>query len=140
MEKIFKAIQVGIMTIGGSLGYILGGLDGLLYALLVFITIDYLTGVMVAISQKKLSSEVGFTGIAKKVFILILVGVANIIDVKILGTGSAVRTATILFYCSNEGISILENAINLGLKVPKKLKDILIQINSEGDEDEISSK
>ncbi|MDF2820173.1 MAG: holin [Clostridiales bacterium] len=131
MDKIIKLLQGGAVAIGGALGYILGGFDGLLWALLAFVILDYVTGVLVAIARKELSSEIGFIGISKKVFIFILVAIANIIDVNILGTGSAVRTATILFYCSNEGISILENAINLGLKVPKKLRDILIQINND---------
>jgi toxin secretion/phage lysis holin len=136
MDKIIKAIPSVFATIGGGIGYFVGGLDGLLYALIVFVTIDYITGVLVAILHKNLSSQIGFRGIAKKVSIFILVGMANVVDTKIIGSGSAIRSAVILFYCSNEGISILENAVELGLKVPKKLKDILIQINKD-DADEI---
>ena len=95
---------------GGWLGYFLGSCDGLVVALVVFVVADYLTGVMCAISEKKLSSEVGFRGICRKVLICILVGIANILDVQVIGAGSVLRTAIIFFYISNEGISLLENA------------------------------
>ena len=125
-------IQTVIAAVGGFLGWFLGGLDGFLYALVAFVVIDYLTGVMVAIHNKELSSEVGFRGIAKKVLIFALVGIGNIIDVNILQDGSAIRTAVIFFYLSNEGISILENATVLGLPIPQKLKDILEQLQKRG--------
>ena len=99
-----------------------------LYALIVFVVADYITGVLCAINDKKLSSEVGFKGIAKKVLIFVLVGIGNIIDVSILKEGSAIRTAVIFFYLSNEGISILENSAHLGLPIPKALKLSLIHI------------
>ncbi len=121
---------------GGLLGFIFGGMDGILYALLAFIIIDYISGCLVAISKKELSSEIGFKGISKKIIIMALVGVANIVDLQILGQGSALRTATIFFYIANEGISILENAGQLGLPLPKKLVGILKQINTEEDNDD----
>ena len=132
MKNIFQTI---LTAIGGFLGWFFGGLDGFLYALLAFVCIDYLTGVMVAIANKTVSSEVGFKGIFKKVLIFILVGVANIIDVNVLQSGSAIRTAVIFFYLSNEGFSILENAAALGLPIPNKLKDILEQIRQKDNPD-----
>ena len=108
--------------LGGWVGYFVGGCDGLLYALLAFVVIDYITGVMCAIADRKLSSEVGFKGIAKKVLIFLLVGIANILDVNVVGTGSVLRTAVIFFYISNEGVSLLENAAHLGLPVPDMLR------------------
>ena len=120
-------------AIGGWLGYFLGGCDGLLIALVVFVAVDYVTGVMCAISDKKLSSEVGFKGICRKVLIFLLVGIANILDVQVIGTGSVLRTAVIFFYLSNEGVSLLENAAHLGLPVPEKMKEILEQLHDRAE-------
>ena len=110
--------------------------DGLLYALIAFVVIDYLTGIMCAISDHTLSSEVGFRGICRKVLIFLLVGIANVLDIHVLGNGSVLRTAVIFFYISNEGVSLLENAAHLGLPVPEKVKDVLEQLHgrAEGDE------
>lgn len=135
MKELIESINVGFAAIGGFLGWLFGGLDGFLYALIVFVIVDYFTGVMAACVQKRLSSEIGFRGIAKKVAIFMLVAVANIIDVDIIKTGNTVRTAVIFFYLSNEGISILENAALIGLPIPQKLKTVLLQINKEDDED-----
>lgn len=121
-------LQTVFTAIGGFLGWFLGGFDGFLYALVAFVCIDYITGVLVAICRKEVSSEVGFRGIFKKVLIFALVGVANIVDINILQNGNAVRTAVIFFYLSNEGFSILENTAALELPIPKKLKDILEQL------------
>jgi len=132
MKDIINTIQIAIAALGGYLGYFLGGLDGFLYALIAFIVIDYLTGIMVAVLEKKLSSEVGFRGIFKKVLIFSLVAVAHIIDAELIRTGSAIRTAVIFFYLSNEGISILENTAKIGLPIPVKLKTVLEQLNKEG--------
>ena len=118
-------------SIGGVLGVFLGGMDGLIYALLAFSVIDYVTGIMCAIDKKELSSSVGFKGIARKIIIFSLVGVANILDVYILGHVGVLRAAVIFFYLSNEGISILENTSKLGLPVPEKLQNILQQLNKE---------
>ena len=138
MKEFWNMVQLVFTAIGGWLGYFLGGCDGLIIALVVFVAVDYLTGILCAIADKSLSSEVGFKGIAKKVVIFMLVGVANILDVEVIGTGSVLRTAVIFFYLSNEGISLLENATHLGLPVPKKLKDVLEQIHdrSEKEDDE----
>ena len=127
-------------AIGGWLGYFLGGCDGLLIALVVFVAVDYVTGVMCAISDKKLSSEVGFKGICRKVLIFLLVGIANILDVQVIGTGSVLRTAVIFFYLSNEGVSLLENAAHLGLPVPEKMKDILAQLHDRAENTESEGK
>lgn len=120
-----------ISSIGGILGVFLGGMDGLIYALLAFSVIDYVTGIMCAIGKKELSSSVGFKGIARKIIIFSLVGVANILDVYILGHVGVLRAAVIFFYLSNEGISILENTSKLGLPIPEKLQNILQQLNKE---------
>ena len=134
MKNIINTIQLIFTAIGGYLGYILGGLDGFLYALIIFVVIDYITGLMAAIVERKLSSEIGFRGIFKKVLIFLLVAVGNIIDNNLIGTGGAVRTAVIFFYISNEGISIIENSTRIGLPIPEKLKNVLEQLhNKEGD-------
>lgn len=129
MKELWNTFQAVIAALGGWLGYFLGGCDGLLYALIVFVVLDYITGVLCVIADRRLSSAVGFKGICRKVLIFALVGVANILDVHVIGTGCVVRTATIFFYISNEGVSILENAANLGLPVPKKVKEVLKQLH-----------
>ena len=141
MKEFWNTIQLVFEAIGGWLGYFLGGCDGLLIALVVFVVVDYLTGVMCAIADHKLSSAVGFkgicrkvlifllVGIAKKVCIFVLVGIANILDVQVIRSGSVLRTAVIFFYISNEGVSLVENAAHLGLPVPDKLKDVLEQLH-----------
>ena len=135
MKELWNTFQAVIAALGGWLGYFLGGCDGLLYALIVFVVLDYITGVLCAIADRRLSSAVGFKGICRKVLIFALVGIANILDVHVIGTGCVVRTATIFFYISNEGVTILENAANLGLPVPKKVKEVLKQLH-EGAESE----
>lgn len=135
MREIWSWTQIGLTAVGGFLGWFLGGVDGFLYALVAFIATDYITGVMCAIVERVLSSEIGYRGIFKKVLIFALVGVAHIIDQNIIGDGSAIRTAVIFFYLSNEGISIIENATRLGLPIPEKLRDILEQLKDGGDKD-----
>lgn len=115
---------------GGFIGWFLGGNDGFIYALLAFVVIDYITGIMCAIADKELSSEVGFKGICKKVLIFALVGIGNLLDIYILGQAGILRNVVIFFYLSNEGVSILENASHLGLPVPEKLKEILKQLHN----------
>lgn len=134
MKAIWNWVQAALTAIGGFLGWFLGGLDGFLYALIAFVVIDYLTGVMCAIADKKLSSEIGAKGIFKKVLIFVLVGVGHIIDSQVLGDGGAIRTAVIFFYLSNEGVSLLENAAHIGLPIPEKLKSILEQLHDRDDE------
>jgi toxin secretion/phage lysis holin len=131
MKNAINTIQIALSAFGGWLGWVLGGWDGFLYALITFVVIDYLTGVMLAILEKRLSSEVGARGIFKKVLIFALVAVGHIIDAQVITNGSAVRTAVIFFYLSNEGISILENAAKIGLPIPGKLKLVLEQLNRE---------
>ena len=136
MKEFWMTIQVVFAGIGGWLGWFLGGCDGLLYALLAFVVIDYITGIMCAVVDKKLSSEVGFKGIFKKVLIFALVGMGHILDTRIIGAGSVLRTAVIFFYLSNEGVSLLENAAYLGLPVPQKLKSVLEQLHDRSEKED----
>ena len=133
IDIIWAKIQIAITALCGWLGYFLGGMDGLLIALLVFVILDYLTGIMRAIADHELSSAVGFKGICRKVLIFALVGVGHVLDTHVVGTGSALRSAVICFYLSNEGVSLLENASHLGLPVPEKLKEILSQLHNRQD-------
>lgn len=136
MKEFWNTIQLIFAGIGGWLGYFLGGCDGLLYALIAFVVIDYITGVMCAIANQTLSSEVGFKGICRKVLIFLLVGIANILDIHVIGSGSVLRTAVIFFYISNEGVSLLENAAHLGLPVPEKIKTVLEQLHDRSTKEE----
>lgn len=133
MKEFWNTVQLIFTAVGGWLGWFLGGCDGLLYALLVFVTLDYITGIMCAIADHKLSSEVGFKGICRKVLIFALVGIGHVIDAQIIGTGSVLRTAVIFFYLSNEGVSLVENAAHLGLPVPEKLKAVLEQLHDRAE-------
>ena len=139
MKEFWNTVQFVFTAVGGWLGYFLGGCDGLIYALLAFVVIDYLTGVMCAVSDRKLSSAVGFRGICRKVLIFLLVGIANILDVQVIGTGSVLRTAVVFFYLSNEGVSLLENASHLGLPVPEKIKEVLEQLHDRSDKEFITA-
>ncbi|WP_035287961.1 phage holin family protein [Clostridium sp. KNHs214] len=136
MKDVLNVIQMIITAIGGYLGWLLGGVDGFLYALIAFVTIDYVTGIMLAILQRKLSSDIGFKGIFKKVLIFTMVAIGNTIDAYIIQNGSAIRTAVIFFYLSNEGISIIENAANIGLPIPQKLREVLAQLGKEDNTNE----
>lgn len=136
MKEFWNGIQIVFTMIGGWLGYFLGGCDGLLIALVMFVVMDYISGVMCAIADKTLSSEVGFKGICRKVLIFVLVGIADILDVQVIGTGSVLRTAVIFFYISNEGISLLENAGYLGLPIPEKIKTVLEQLHDRAEREE----
>ena len=136
MKEFWTTIQVVFAGIGGWLGWFLGGCDGLLYALLAFVVIDYITGIMCAVVDKKLSSAVGFKGIFKKVLIFALVGIGHILDTRVIGNGSVMRTAVIFFYLSNEGVSLLENAAYLGLPIPQKLKSVLEQLHDRAEKED----
>lgn len=136
MKELWTTIQLVFAAAGGWLEWFLGGCDGLLFALVAFVVIDYITGIMCAVVDKKLSSAVGFKGIFKKVLIFALVGVGHILDTRVIGAGSVLRTAVIFFYLSNEGISLLENAGHLGLPIPKKLKSILEQLHDRSEKEE----
>lgn len=139
MKQIWSGIQIAFTAFGGFLGWFLGGVDGFLYALIAFTVIDYITGVMCAITDKNLSSSIGFKGICRKVLIFTLVGIGNIVDVYVLGQGGVLRTAVIFFYLSNEGVSILENSAHLGLPIPAKLKEVLEQLHERGGDDDESA-
>lgn len=136
MKEFWNMIQLMFTAVGGWLGWFLGGCDGLLYALIAFVVIDYITGVMCAINDHSLSSEAGFRGICRKVLIFLLVGIANILDVNVIGAGSVLRTAVIFFYISNEGVSLMENAAHLGLPVPEKIKVVLEQLHDRAEDKE----
>lgn len=129
MKQIWNGIQIAFTAFGGFLGWFLGGVDGFLYALIAFVVIDYITGVLCAISDKTLSSEVGFKGVCRKVLIFALVGIGNIVDIYVLEGTGVLRTAVIFFYLSNEGVSLLENAAHLGLPIPEKLKEVQEQLH-----------
>ena len=137
MKGFWNTIQIVFASIGGCIGYFMGGCDGLIYALIAFVVVDYITGFMCAIIDKRLSSEIGFKGICKKMLIFILFGLANILDTQVIGTGCVLRTAVIFFYISNEGVSLLENAAHLGLPIPSKLKDILKQLHDRAEDGDI---
>ena len=134
IDIVWAKIQMAVAAIGGWLGYFLGGMDGLMIALIIFMALDYITGLMCAVIDKKLSSAVGFKGICKKVLILMLVGVAHIVDLHVVGTGDALRSAVVCFYLSNESVSMLENAAHLGLPIPGKLKSVLAQLHGRIDD------
>lgn len=140
MKGFWNMVQFVFSAVGGWLGWFLGGCDGLMYALIAFVIIDYITGVMCGVAEKKLSSGVGFKGICRKVLIFMLVGIANILDMEVIGTGSVLRTAIIFFYISNEGVSFLENAGHLGLPIPQKMKDVLEQLHKRSESDESEGK
>lgn len=136
IDLIWAKLQMACAALGGWIGYFVGGMDGMLIALIVFMVLDYITGIMCAVMDKKLSSAVGFRGICKKVLILMLVGVANIIDIHVVGQGSALRGAVIAFYLSNEGLSLLENTAYIGLPIPDKLREILAQLHNREDKND----
>ena len=135
IDLVWTKVQIAITAIGGWVGYFVGGMDGMLIALIVLMSLDYISGIMCAVIDKKLSSAIGFRGICKKVLILMLVGVANIVDIHVVGTGSALRGAVICFYMSNEALSLFENAAHIGLKVPQGLKDVLAQLHNREKKD-----
>lgn len=132
MIALVNWVQMIMILLGGYLGWFMGGVDGFMYALISMVLLDYLTGVMCAILEKRLSSSIGYRGIFKKISIFIMVATAHIIDEQIIGDGSVLRTAVIFFYCANEGISLLENASKMGLPIPEKIKDVLSKLKEQG--------
>lgn len=130
MKEFWNAIQLIFADVEEWLGGFLGDCDGLLYALAAFVVMDYVTGVLCAVADRKLSSDVGFRVIAKKALIFLLVGMANVLDVQVIGNGCVLRTVVIFFYISNEGMSLVEKTAYLGLPMPEKLKDVLGQLQS----------
>ena len=140
MKEFWNGIQLVFAVIGGWLGWFLGECDGLMYALIAFVIADYVTGVICAVSDKRLSSEVGFKGICRKVLIFVLVGMANILDMHVIGTGCVLRTAVLFFYISNEGVSVLENAGHLGLPIPARLLNVLEQLHEDAEQEDIDNE
>ena len=140
MKEFWNGIQLVFAVIGGWLGWFLGECDGLMYALIAFVIADYVTGVMCAVSDKRLSSEVGFKGICRKVLIFVLVGMANILDMHVIGTGCVLRTAVLFLYISNEGVSVLENAGHLGLPIPARLLNVLEQLHEDAEQEDIDNE
>ena len=136
MKEFWNSIQAVFMVIGGWLGWFLGGCDGLIIALVIFAVLDYITGLMCAVNDHKLSSAIGFRGICRKVLIFTLVGIGHVLDAHVIGTGSILRTAIIFFYLSNVGVSLIENAAHLGLPVPEKLKAVLEQLHDRAEKSE----
>lgn len=136
MSKIQIIIDSVAGAVGAVMGFLFGEVNGLFWALIAFMATDYITGVIVAVINKQLSSEVGFKGLAKKLLILVFVSLGHIADMYVLGGTPVAMSAVMLFYIANEGLSIIENAGNLGLPVPKKLKDIMIQLKKESEENE----
>ena len=134
MKEIWTWVQIAFSALGGFIGWFLGGADGFLYALLAFVVIDYIIGILCAVADKSLSSEVGFKGICRKVLIFALVGIGNIVDIYVMGEAGILRTAVIFFYLSNEGVSLLENSAHLGLPIPEKLKEVLQQLHRKEDD------
>ena len=127
VETIMEGIAAGI---GAAVGFFIGPINGLLIGLLCFMAID-----INACIHKKLSSKVSFTGLAKKVFIILMVGLANVIDTMIFAESAALRTAVIFFYIANEGISVLENISASGLPIPSKIIDALHEIKGKGEDE-----
>ena len=140
MSKLQIIIDSVAAAIGAALGFLFGEVNGLFWALIAFMALDYITGVIVAIINKRLSSEVGFKGICRKVLIFVLVGMANILDMHVIGTGCVLRTAVLFFYISNEGVSVLENAGHLGLPVPARLLNVLEQLHEDAEQEDIDNE
>lgn len=130
MDNIFKNIMAAICTL---LSFLFGDMEGLMVALIALIILDYISGVIAAAVEKRLSSEVGAKGIAKKIFMLLIVALANIVDINVIGDGHVLKTVTVVFYICNECISLIENAGRIGVPVPKKLLDVLEQLRDRDD-------
>ena len=130
MDNILKNILAGVCTV---LSFLFGDMEGLMVALIALIILDYISGVIAAAVEKRLSSEVGAKGIAKKIFMLLIVALANIVDINVVGDGHVLKTVTVVFYICNECISLIENAGRIGVPVPKKLLDVLEQLRDKDD-------
>ena len=130
-REVFTAFRIAAGELGAFIGLFLGDVDGLIIALVIFAIVDYITGVLAAALEHKLNSEVGFRGITKKVLLFIIVGVANVLDVYVIGSRAVTRTAVCLFYIANEGLSILENSARIGLPIPNKIRLLLEQLKEE---------
>lgn len=133
MKEFWNICQLIFAVLGGWIGWFIGGCDGLFFTLFLFVVLDYITGVMCAIVDHRLSSEVSYKGLFRKVLIFSLVGIGHALDTQVIGNGSVLRTAVIFFYLSNEGVSITENAAHLGLPIPDKIKDVLEQLHDRSE-------
>lgn len=134
MDKIVKSVTAAL---GGLAGFMFGDLDGLMVALIAFIVLDYITGILVGTAKHRLSSHTSFVGLVKKALILVIVAVAHIVDTQILGGQNSVfRSAACCLYIANEGLSILENCGKLGVPLPAKLRSVLEQLKNESDKEE----
>ena len=132
MSKLDFKVMIG--EIGAIIGFFIGGADGLIRALIIFAVVDYITGVAAAAIEHKLNSEIGFKGITKKLLLFCIVGVAHVLDLYVIGSGAVCRSAVVLFYIANEGLSIIENSARCGLPIPEKLKIILEQLKESNNE------
>lgn len=130
MDNIFKQIMAAVCTL---ISFLFGDIEGMMVALIALIVLDYISGVIAAAVEKRLSSEVGAKGIAKKIFMLLIVALANIVDINVIGDGHVLKTVTVVFYICNECISLIENAGRIGVPVPKKLLDVLEQLRDKDD-------
>lgn len=128
MDNIFKQIMAAVCTL---ISFLFGDIEGMMVALIALIVLDYISGVIAAAVEKRLSSEVGAKGIAKKIFMLLIVALANIVDINVIGEGHVLKTVTVVFYICNECISLIENAGRIGVPVPKKLLDVLEQLRDK---------
>ena len=128
MDNILKNILAGVCTV---LSFLFGDMEGLMIALIALIILDYISGVIAAAVEKRLSSEAGAKGIAKTIFMLLIVALANIVDINVIGDGHVLKTVTVVFYICNECISLIENAGRIGVPVPKKLLDVLEQLRDK---------
>lgn len=133
MDKIFNAISVITGIVGGLAASLFGAWDKLMWALVALMIFDYVSGVIKGIYTKTLSSDIGFKGLLKKIVVLIIVALANVIQ-ELTGNNIAIREIVIMFYIANEGISILENAAVLSPNMPEKLKEILLQLRGDDNE------
>ena len=128
MNNAVKSILAAFCAV---FGFVFGDFNGLMIALVALIVLDYISGVIAAAVEKKLSQEVGAKGIAKKIFMLLIVAVANIVDINVIGEGHVLKSVTVVFYIANECISLIQNAGRLGVPVPKKLLDVLEQLKNK---------
>lgn len=131
MSKFKEIIRLIFTLFGSCLGFFLGDMDIFIYTLLAFVICDYLSGIIRAGFERKLSSKVGFRGIFKKIMIFIIVGIANLCDKNLTQNQAMIRSAIMFFYIANEGLSILENSLAIGLPIPEKLKILLEQFKEE---------
>lgn len=129
MNNVLTVIKMIFSAIMSALSYLFGGFDGLLIALLFCIVADYITGVLAALYEKKLNSQVGFKGIIKKVVILIIVALS--VEISTITGADSIRDLVICFYIANEGISILENAGRMDVPFLSKLKELLEQLKDK---------